>query len=254
MAQLPEDNGVCSISPSDMMGQIDNILTRLERLEETVAQLAAADIGAIQLSDISASAGWIYDVTYMGTAGWTQTPAGTLIPPLGFTVSEILANAQANQLAAYASSGILGTSGLTTALFQISTGSLATGPSETTFTFTTVEGQSFITNNSTSLTRASGLYLFTVNDSAGLARTATTNASVFQMRVGSPISGNQNIGFGGIFASDESTITRYHFNGALVARFPDDLSGTTITGTGSKTGSVSVTASPLMYGISKLAS
>jgi hypothetical protein len=94
-----DDSGVCSISPSDMAGQIDNILTRLENLEEVIAQLSTSNVNAIQLSDISESVGWVYDVEYMGIPGWTQTAAGTLIPPLGFTVSEILANAQAGQLA-----------------------------------------------------------------------------------------------------------------------------------------------------------
>lgn len=77
----------CSVSPSDMQGQIDNILSRLAGLEEAVAGLAASDVNAIQLSDISPSVGWVYDVTYMGMPGWTQTAAGTLIPPTGFSIS-----------------------------------------------------------------------------------------------------------------------------------------------------------------------
>jgi len=81
--------GVCVTSPSDQAGQIDNILTRLEELEKTVAQLASQNISANQLSDISQSVGWVYDVTYMGTEGWIQTAAGSLIPPPGVTWSSL---------------------------------------------------------------------------------------------------------------------------------------------------------------------
>ena len=98
----------CPVSPSDMAGQIDNLLSRIEQLEQDMAELKAQNTEAIQLSDLSASAGWIYDVVYMGVPGWTQTPAGTLIPPANgsFTVSQILADAQQRDQLSY--SGISG--------------------------------------------------------------------------------------------------------------------------------------------------
>jgi len=103
MPLVPDDGGgstgsTCTTSPTDQQGQIDNMLTRIETLETLISQIIGEDISAIQLSDISQDVGWVYNVTYMGIEGWTQTAAGTLIPPAGFTVSEILENAQANQL------------------------------------------------------------------------------------------------------------------------------------------------------------
>ena len=80
---------VCSVTPSDQAGQIDNILSRLDAIEQAIRELQSQNISATQLSDIAASAGWIYDVTYMGTPGWTQTPAGTLIPPVGTSLSTL---------------------------------------------------------------------------------------------------------------------------------------------------------------------
>lgn len=98
---------ICAVSPSDMAGNIDNILSRLEALEQEVAELKAQNTSAIQLSDISNNVGWVYNVTYMGVEGWTQTQAGTLIPPAGFTVSQILADAEArDQLSTSGSSAI----------------------------------------------------------------------------------------------------------------------------------------------------
>jgi hypothetical protein len=82
-------SSVCSISPSDMAGQIDNLLERIEALEQAVAELTAANITATQLSDISENGGWIYNVTYMGIEGWIQTPNGTLIPPSGVSLSTL---------------------------------------------------------------------------------------------------------------------------------------------------------------------
>jgi len=81
---------ICNISPSDQAGQVDNLVTRIEKLEQTVAELVAADISANQLSDLSQQAGWITGVTYLGTEGWTQTPAGTLIPPTGLALTTLI--------------------------------------------------------------------------------------------------------------------------------------------------------------------
>lgn len=78
-------SNICAISPSDMAGNIDNILTRLETVENILSQILGYDITANRLSDITDVLGWINNVTYMGTTGWTLTPAGTLIPPPGWT-------------------------------------------------------------------------------------------------------------------------------------------------------------------------
>ena len=76
---------VCNVTPSDMAGQVDNLISRIESLEQSVSELSAANVSANQLSDLSQDAGWITGVTFMGTEGWTQTPFGTLIPPAGWT-------------------------------------------------------------------------------------------------------------------------------------------------------------------------
>jgi len=244
------DTGICSISPSDMMGQLDNMLSRIEDLEKTIAELKASNTEAIQLSDLSQSAGWIYDVTYMGTAGWTQTPAGTLIPPVGFTVSEILASAQANQLAAYASAGIIGGGGLSTAKFYSIVGTIPTGPSQVTFDWTTEQSASFATNNTTSITLTSGLYLIT-SHSSQFYRTSTTSASTCHASIGSSV-GNNTMYFMGYWASGETTISYRYFNTSMVVRFPDALDGYSISGVASKTGSITIVPPVIYLGISRL--
>lgn len=75
----------CSISPSDQTGQISNILNRLQQIEAALAAILGTDVEALQLSDIANDLGWIYNVTYLGEPGWTQTPSGTLIPPTGWS-------------------------------------------------------------------------------------------------------------------------------------------------------------------------
>jgi hypothetical protein len=89
------DSGVCAISPSDLVGYTGNALNRIKELEQRVAELEAKNTEFNQLSDASQQVGWVGGVTYMGTAGWTQTEYGTLIPPpgvsfssLGFTLSD----------------------------------------------------------------------------------------------------------------------------------------------------------------------
>ena len=81
----PTDNGVCAISPSDLVGYTGNLINRVNELEQRIAQLEAANLEVNQLSDISQQVGWVDGVTYMGIPGWTQTEYGTLIPPPGFT-------------------------------------------------------------------------------------------------------------------------------------------------------------------------
>lgn len=81
----PTDNGVCAISPSDLVGYVGNLINRVKDLEQKVAELEAGNIEVNQLSDLSQQVGWVSGVTYMGIEGWTQTEYGTLIPPPGFT-------------------------------------------------------------------------------------------------------------------------------------------------------------------------
>lgn len=85
----PTDTGICSITPTDLVGYTGNAINRLDELEQRVAELEAKLVEAEQLSDLAAQAGWIEGVTYMGIEGWTQTPAGTLIPPAGVTLSSL---------------------------------------------------------------------------------------------------------------------------------------------------------------------
>lgn len=80
---------LCTVNPADLKAVIDNIYSRLEALEGQISQIASQDINANQLSDIAENVGWVYGVTYLGVPGWTQTSAGTLIPPTGFTLSSL---------------------------------------------------------------------------------------------------------------------------------------------------------------------
>lgn len=83
------DSGVCAISPSDLVGYTGNALNRLKELEQRVAELEAKNTEVNQLSDLSQQVGWVGGITYLGTAGWTQTAAGTLIPPPGVSLSTL---------------------------------------------------------------------------------------------------------------------------------------------------------------------
>lgn len=76
---------VCNVSPSDIAANVNNLLERVQKLENTVAQILSGNVEATQLSDLSSDLGWIFNVTYLGEDGWTQTPSGTLIPPTGWT-------------------------------------------------------------------------------------------------------------------------------------------------------------------------
>ncbi len=83
------DSGVCAISPSDLVGYTGNALNRIKDLEQRVTELEAANVQVNQLSDLSQQVGWVGGVEYMGTAGWTQTEYGTLIPPAGVSFSSL---------------------------------------------------------------------------------------------------------------------------------------------------------------------
>lgn len=91
MADYTEPTGgsqpFCAISPSDLVAINENWLSRIEALEKAVSTLLAVNVSAGQLSDISQQIGVVENVTYMGVAGWTQTEAGTLIPPAGWSLT-----------------------------------------------------------------------------------------------------------------------------------------------------------------------
>ena len=86
IAPIGTAGSVCAISPSDLVGTVDNLITRIERIEQILMQIASANVWANQLSDLSQQVGWLGGITYMGVPGWTQTEYGTLIPPPGFTL------------------------------------------------------------------------------------------------------------------------------------------------------------------------
>jgi hypothetical protein len=78
---------VCTISPSDLVGTIDNIITRMEKIETALMSILGANLHSGTLSELSQQVGWVYGVEYMGVEGWIQTEYGTLIPPAGFTIA-----------------------------------------------------------------------------------------------------------------------------------------------------------------------
>jgi hypothetical protein len=80
-------SSICAISPSDLVGTLGNLITRIEQLEFQLSQIVGANLHTEQLSNISEQVGWVYGVEYMGIPGWTQTEYGTLIPPAGFTMT-----------------------------------------------------------------------------------------------------------------------------------------------------------------------
>lgn len=251
---------ICTINPSDNVAVINNLISRISDIERFLSQLVGADVHADNLSELAANIGNILNGTIVlpGDANSPYGDGGSIPVPDDFTGTVISGNVMVIWTNGVVSFELIngeqtaGSGLLSTALFQIAGGAVATGPSISTFDFTTLVSQSFVANNTSSLTMVSGLYLFTLSDSTGYARTGTAAASVLNTRCGSPISGNQNMGFGAGWASGEATTSRRHFNASMVARFPDDLSGTSITATGSKTGSPTIIAPPMILGISRI--
>jgi len=239
---------ICTTSPTDLQGQVDNLVSRVEELEKTVSQILGGNISVTQLSDISPSIGWVYDVTYMGTPGWTQTEYGSLIPPLGFTVSDILANAQANQMAIQHNGSAIGGGGASMAFFQSNGGSSF----PLSLTWTTLQSQSFATNNTTSIDVAAGQYLLTVASAGPILRSGSvTSSNILRCTIGS-FSGNNSLGFGAYWEANEGTTSARYVQGAMSCEFPDPVSDSTIVGTVSKSGTPTVTFTPVVLGIIKM--
>lgn len=182
-------SNICSISPSDMAGSIDNIMERLETLENIVSQMLGYDITANQISDITDVLGWINNVTYMGTTGWTLTPAGTLIPPPGWTFlgsgltlsdgntySAVLVDSDGVLQYGFTTEGqVTGNSSVAYAYGMFSAGSAHGGttlaePDQVYFkgvtrgaaAFSTATSSSPITRQETWTVQSSGLYLITL--------------------------------------------------------------------------------------------
>jgi len=78
---------LCLVSPSDMAGQIDNILTRLAKVEQVLSVLLGMDITAGSLDEISQNLGTMTMATLINAArGWTTegTFSGVAISTLGW--------------------------------------------------------------------------------------------------------------------------------------------------------------------------
>lgn len=96
MSMTPGDGGgstipgtagsICTISPKDTETVLNNLISRIEKLEFNLSQILGANLHTEQLSNLSSQVGWVYNVEYMGVPGWIQTEYGTLIPPAGFTL------------------------------------------------------------------------------------------------------------------------------------------------------------------------
>jgi hypothetical protein len=86
-------DAMCWVSPADEKGNIDNLSTRVARLEEIIALLTGMDISALQLSDITAKAGVLQNLAATASnaaGGWTTsgTFTGTAISTLGWKMSD----------------------------------------------------------------------------------------------------------------------------------------------------------------------
>lgn len=170
----------CPPSPADMEQQINNALSRISALEDAVASLATQDVNAVQMSDITPSVGWVYDVTYMGIPGWTQTEAGTLIPPIGFNISmlNLFPNGQST-------SGL--PSGGNFSWAQVSV--LATANAITSIAEYVDADNIVSTDGSSKITITSaGLYVFSMLDQLSISHTAAAYGilSVFDNAFGLP--------------------------------------------------------------------
>jgi hypothetical protein len=186
----------------------------------------------------------------LGPGGSIPVPDGFTGTVIGGNVTTIWNNGVVSFEVDY-SQGVTAGSGVKTAIFQTSGGSVGAGPTGTSLTFTTITSASFVTNNTSFLTLSSGLYLLTVGGGS-FARTSTSGESTVSGYIGSATSSNETVGFGFQWVSGETTVSRHYFTGCIVARFPDGNSQSQITGFMQKTGSTTVIGGPFRLGISKL--
>ena len=253
---------ICTVNPSDNVAILNNLISRISDIEKFLSQLVGADVHADNLSELADNIGNILNGTItLPSDGNSPYGTGGSIPvPDGFNGTVVSGNVTTIWTDGVVSfqvdnTGIVtgGGSGLQTALFQSSGGALATGPSVTNLTWTTVESQSFASNSGSTITLSSGLYLLTMGG-GGLSRTATSNATIADIRVGTQDDTASTMQYIFSWISGEQTTARPFANSVLVCNIPSSLGSFSITGTGSKTGAVSVTLSSIYLGISRLGS
>lgn len=103
MAQTNDDGGyggtspgggICWISPSDLAGQVYNLMSRLAQAEADIERLKSANVSAQQLSDIAEAIGLLVGGTIVMPGDPTNTMsewAGTVMPT-GFSGSVVSGN------------------------------------------------------------------------------------------------------------------------------------------------------------------
>ena len=161
----------CPVSPSDMVGTINNLMSRIEQLEQDMAELKAQNTTAAQLSDFANAAGWIDNVTYLGMPGWTQTPSGTLIPPAGFSLSPILDDALARDQ--------LGYSGVSAGVFSWAQLTINASGGAITSISELYDSNNIVSVSSPTVTiTTSGLYGFFCWDTIGINVTSAASSIV----------------------------------------------------------------------------
>lgn len=84
---------MCWVSPADQAGTIDNLMSRVAKLEETIALLTGGDVSANQLADITPKAGVLTDLTAVSSnaaGGWITDGSftGVAISTLGWKMSD----------------------------------------------------------------------------------------------------------------------------------------------------------------------
>lgn len=95
MAQAPDSGGggsttsVCTISGTDIVSSLDNLMSRVERIETILSALLGMDITTAQLSDITSNAGILEDIAAVlanESGGWITdgTFTGVAISSLGW--------------------------------------------------------------------------------------------------------------------------------------------------------------------------
>lgn len=83
--------GLCTISTSDTVGLIDNLLVRMQNLERVLELLTGMNISTSSIDQISANLGTMTNATIINAArGWTTagTFTGVAISTLGWTMSD----------------------------------------------------------------------------------------------------------------------------------------------------------------------
>lgn len=83
---IPGTNQNCWISPADLAGQVDNILTRLARVESALSRLIGADVTAINLENICPAYGTlIAPPSGNGFIQWDSVTKTWIVTDLGMS-------------------------------------------------------------------------------------------------------------------------------------------------------------------------